>query len=119
MKPKKNFHFLGVLLLSLLSCAGMERSCASCTAESFGADWIVVQYRNDGAPIACWQLTNTSISNEDRSDGVYWKSPNGHLIHLSGWYNRVQVDKGDFKVAASDLGIDIDRCVGGKYADLK
>ncbi len=112
---KKNRSFLVVLLMSMASCAGMQRSCASCTAEKFGADWIVVQYKMDGVPLNCWQMPSTSIDNEQGSDGIYWQSPDGHLVHISGHYNRVQVKGGDYAGAAEHIGVDLKRCKNGRY----
>jgi hypothetical protein len=104
-----------VCVLFLASCAGWERGCSSWNAESFGANWIVVQYAMDGSPMNCWKLSNVSITNEQSSDGVYWKDPSGHLIHISGWYNRVQVEGGDFDSAAKAVGIHLPACKGGTY----
>lgn len=101
--------------LLLTGCAAVERDCSSCNASSFGGDWIVVQYRFDGVPINCWQLRNTAIENETHSDGVYWQDPGGHLVHISGWYNRVQVEKGRWAEAAATLGIAETLCKGGAY----
>jgi hypothetical protein len=104
------------LLLVLGGCAGFQRSCSSGCAEAFGSDWMVVQYRFDGTPISCWRLSNTSIRNEDNSDGIYWLDPGGrHLVHISGWYNRVQVSGGDFDRAGNLLGIDARKCGDGHY----
>lgn len=104
------------LLLCLASCAGTARGCADCNAQSFGGNWMVAQYAMDGTPIMCWKLMNTSVSNEERSDGIYWLDDrSGNLVHISGWYNRVQVDRGDWTHAASSLGVDEKLCPGGKY----
>jgi hypothetical protein len=104
------------LLIPLAGCAGLQRSCASGCAESFGRDWIVVQYRYDGTPLNCWRLPNTSITNESNSDGIYWLDPHGgHLVHISGWYNRVQVEGGSWADAGSVLGIDYSKCGDGAY----
>lgn len=111
---KARTRFIAMLLLT--GCAGWDRSCSSSCATSFGADWLIVQYRFDGEPINCWQLNNTSVTNEPSSDGIYWKdSSTGHLVHISGWYNRVQVENGNFETAAAVVGVDVNRCPGGKY----
>jgi hypothetical protein len=102
-------------LLLLCGCAGYQRSCASNIAQTFGGDWIVVQYKATGEPINCWKLENTSISNEEHSDGIYWLGPNGHLVHISGWYNRVQVGGGNFDTASKLVGVDMNFCKNGKY----
>jgi hypothetical protein len=102
-------------LLLLTACASMERDCSSCNAGTFGSDWIVLQYGYDGTPINCWRLTNTAISNEQHTDGIFWQDPAGNLIHISGWYNRVQVISGNFEGAAKSLGIELNRCSDGKY----
>lgn len=101
--------------LLLCGCAGLQRECSSCWATSTGADWIVVQYRYDGVPMNCWEMRDTSISNESQTDGIYWRQPEGHLVHVSGWYSRVQVTGDDWKGAALALGIDDARCKSGAY----
>ena len=104
------------VLVVLSGCAGTARSCSSFSAESFGADWIVVQYRTDGTPLNCWKLKNASITNEQGSDGIYWKDPeSGHLVHISGWYNRVQVTGNNYEEAARLVGVDMGACGNGKY----
>ncbi len=106
-------------ILFLAGCAGLSRDCSSCMAGATGADWLVVQFKMDGEPINCWQLQNVSMSNEERSDGIFWQSVDGHLVHLSGWYNRVQVGNGGWKSAAAALGVDLERCTGGKYVPME
>lgn len=107
------------LLLGLLmvGCAGMERSCATVGAENFGADWVVAQLGLDGRPVACWKLSGVSITNEPGSDGIYWKNADGHLVHISGWYNRVQVSGGDYGAAALAIGVSLKACTGGRYVE--
>jgi hypothetical protein len=105
-----------ILLLGLCGCAAWQRDCSSCGASNFGSDWIVLQYGFDGTPINCWKLTNTAIDNEHGTDGIYWQSPDGHLVHISGWYNRAQVERGDFAGAAKQLGISLAACSEGRYA---
>lgn len=104
-----------VPVLLILACAGTQRSCQGCNAENFGADWLVVQYKATGDPINCWRLRDKSVDNEKNSDGIYWVSDSGHLVHISGWYNRVQVTHGDWSGAAKEAGIDLERCMGGAY----
>jgi len=106
---------LSTSLFLLCGCAAISRDCASCGASNFGTDWIVLQYGASGAPINCWKLHNTAITNEERTDGIYWQAPSGHLVHISGWYNRVQVTNNDFEGAARQLGITISSCSEGKY----
>lgn len=104
------------LCLVLGGCAGFQRGCSSWNAEQFGSDWIVVQNDYTMTPKRCWRLTSTSIKNEEKSDGVYWlDAKSGHLVHISGWYNRVQVERGAWDSAAKSLGIDLARCGDGIY----
>jgi hypothetical protein len=98
------------MFLMLTGCAGFWRGCSSWSAQAFGSDWIVVQYNNQGQVFKCWRLGNTSIANEQSSDGIYWKSPDGHLVHISGWYNRVQVYNANWTGAAKQLGLDESVC---------
>lgn len=92
---KTRMKFIALLLLA--GCAGIDRGCSSCVAENFSSDWVIVQYKFDGNPFNCWKLNNVSVTNEQNSDGIYWKdSLTGHLVHISGWYNRVQVENSNF-----------------------
>ena len=107
-----------VPLLLLASCASWDRGCSGCVAENFGADWVVITNGTDGHIVNCWRLKETSVTNEPASDGIWWKdSVTGHLIHISGWYSRVQVEGGNFDTAAHQLGVDLTRCPGGRYLD--
>lgn len=100
----KKYYF--ILLFCLLpACAGFERGCSSDIAETFGADWLVVQLNAFGEIIRCWQLQGVSITNEPNSDGIYWKDESGNLIHLSGQYNRVQVTRSNWPAAFATLGM--------------
>lgn len=102
--------------LTIAGCAGMERGCASSCAQNFASDWIVAQYETAGKPFNCWRLQNTSITNEPSSDGIYWLDrDSGNLVHISGWYNRVQVNKGNWEKAAKAVGVSLEKCVAGKY----
>lgn len=109
---KRVVTWIGLLILA--GCAGVDRGCSSWTAQSFGADWVVVQYAATGDPINCWKLVNTSVSNEHSSDGIYWKEAS-HVVHISGWYNRVQVSGGRFDEAAKLIGVNLSSCNNGKY----
>jgi hypothetical protein len=99
---------LGALLLA--GCAGMDRGCSSCTAEQFGADWVVVQIDALGRPFRCWALEDKSIANELHSDGVYWVDPHGNLVHISGHYNRVQVINHHWDEAYAEVGLTKQTC---------
>jgi len=111
----RKYWYLLLCLILLSGCAGMGRGCSSIWADAAGADWIVVQYGMDGSPIAAWKLTNVSIANETSSDGIYWKEGSGHLVHISGWYNRVQVANSDYASASKLLGIELNKIQNGKY----
>lgn len=100
-----------LLAFSFVGCAGMQRSCESNCAGQVGADWLVVQYDYDGKPIQCWKLDDVSVANEDGSDGIYWLDSHGNLVHISGWYNRVQIGGGAWTQAAKDLRVDLESCL--------
>jgi len=112
MSPARFMSLSNLIFWSLLlvGCAGMERSCSSCNAESFGADWVITKSDWRGTPYRCWKLTSVSVDNEPRSDGIYWKSPDGHLVHISGHYDRVQVQSGNWPSAYAELGISEATC---------
>jgi hypothetical protein len=56
-----------------------------------------------------------SVENEKESDGVYWLARDGHLVHIGGWYNRVQVEGGQWESAAELVGVNLVACLGGAY----
>lgn len=98
---------LVIITLLLVGCAGVSRNCTGWSNSAFGADWVVVQLSAlDGKPIRCWQLENTSMVNEQNSDGIYWKdSSTGNMVHISGFYNRVQVLNKQWDKAFEQIGI--------------
>ena len=98
------------MLTFLVGCAGANRQCSAGMAKSFGANWVVAQCRYDGSVLRCWKLSDASIDNEPHSDGIYWQSPEGHLVHISGWYNRVQVSHAGWEAAAASIGVDLSKC---------
>lgn len=99
-----------LLLLLLCSCAGIGRRCSSACASGLGADWIIVQLDGFGRPMRCWELHDVSVANEEASDGVYWNSSDGHLVHISGFYNRIQVENKGWDVAYGELGLTKELC---------
>jgi hypothetical protein len=102
-------------LLFLSGCAGVQRSCAVFKAEAAGSNWIIVQLDYQGHPFNCWKLSNTSVTNEGQSDGIYWFGTGGHLVHIGGWYDRVQVSDGDYDAAALAVGVNAEACGEGRY----
>lgn len=106
-----------MMALLLTACAGFNRGCSSFNAQAFGSDWLIVQYKMDGSPMNCWRLTNESVSNEEHSDGIYWKdTTTGHLVHISGWYSRVQLaGSTGLAEAAKLVGVDSAKCGNGIY----
>ena len=107
---------LAALLLLTAGCEGVVRDCSSWWASDIvGSDWIVVQFDMRGDPINCWRLEGSGISSESNSDGIYWLTERGHLVHVSGWYNYVQVQGDGWRSAADALGVDLPKCEGGRY----
>lgn len=114
----KSLRLLPLLLLLTLTvgCAGFNKGCAQFNAGSFGSDWIVVQYAADGRPFHCWKLRGASVEGSTGGN-VDWQETgaNAHLVHLTGWENRVQVVNGDFEGAAKLVGVDANQCGSGVY----
>lgn len=94
----------------LVGCAGLARDCSAGCASSLGSDWIIAQYNYSGEQIHCWKLNDRSVGNEPSSDGIFWTDNNGHLVHIGGWYTRVQVVNGNYESAASNNNIDLKGC---------
>lgn len=106
---------LVVAVMFLTGCASFNKGCASFKAGSFGSDWVVVQYRADGTAFHCWKLRGASVTGS-QGGNIDWQDPrNGHLVHITGWENRVQVIGGDYDTAASLLGVEAVKCGNGVY----
>jgi hypothetical protein len=104
-----------VLSVFTVGCAGMSKSCTQFNASSFGSDWIVAQYTTDGKAFHCWKLRGAVVEGTE-GGSVDWKdTTNGHLVHLTGWENRVQVVGGDFDTAGKLVGVDASLCDSGVY----
>jgi hypothetical protein len=107
---------VSLICVLVAGCAGMNRSCSNEVAENFGADWIVVKRDMSGHAFECWRLSNTSIANEPSSDGIHWaQGVLGHMVHISGWYDRVQVQRDDYEGAGRLIGIEASKCDSGIY----
>lgn len=100
----------GFWLALLAGCAGFQKDCIGTMAEGFGADWIIVQTDLSGRPFRCWALKDVSVSNESASDGIWWQTEGGNLVHISGLYNRVQVKGDRWDEAYAELGLTEEVC---------
>ena len=111
MRPSSRFSLMVLFCLGLTACAAFDRGCSSFNAQSFGADWVIVQMDVSGRPFRCWELHNRSVSNETQSDGIYWIADGkGNLVHISGFYNRVQVVNSDWDNAYREVGLTKETC---------
>lgn len=99
-----------VVIAGAVSWRGVSRGCSGCYAQNVGADWVVVQLDLAGEPFRCWELHSVSIANESQSDGIYWEEENGNLVHISGLYNRVQVEDESWEDAFDSLGLSQETC---------
>lgn len=118
MKKIKLYILWIAIIIFCSGCAGISRGCSSCNATQFGSDWIIVQYDVYGNPFNAWKLQGESVTNESSSDGIYWKdTKTGHLVHISGWYNRVQVENGRFEEACELTGVKLEYVKNGRYID--
>jgi hypothetical protein len=105
--------FIAAALVFSSACAGQQKSCATFNAGSFGADWIVVQFDMSGKIFHCWKLEGVVVENESSGDGISWLNSRGHIVHIGGWYNRVQVGGKDFAgVLAQEYHMTLDQCEG-------
>lgn len=103
----KKYAKIALSCLLLAGCAGQQRSCQAKYAETYGADWIITQDRADGTVARCWIVRGQSVANEEHTDGIHWIDPTtGHLIHISGWYNRVMVTNQQWAQAGQLVGVD-------------
>lgn len=98
------------ILFGLSFHRGARRGCTAVVADATGANWLIVTYNLYGDPFRCWELHEVAVTNESQSDGIYWKEANGNLVHLSGFYNRIQVTNGNWEAAFASLGITQEQC---------
>jgi len=106
MSKDKNTSCLG-LIVSILVIAiiagivigpkGCSRRYESWKASSYGSDWLIVQYAQDGSIINNWELYNKSVGNEENSDGIFFLDDESNVVHISGHYTYIQIidDKWD------------------------
>ena len=87
---------IALTLFLVMGPKGCSRQFNSWKASSYGSDWLVVQYAQDGSVINHWKLHNKSVGNEDNSDGIYFLDDQNNVVHLSGHYVYIQVN-GDFE----------------------
>lgn len=108
--------WLGFLLLAITGCAGWNKTCSQVGASNFGSNWIVAQYDMSGRPFHCWKLQNVSLKS-GQGGNVDWQETSGsnHLVYITGWENRVQVNRGDWTGAGRIIGVDADKCGNGVY----
>lgn len=104
-----------LLALVMTGCAGFNKGCSKWAANEFGSDWIVVQYTMDGKPFHCWKLQGASVTGTEGGSVDWQDRRNSHLVHITGWENRVQVVGGDFESAGNLVGIDSAKCNNGVY----
>ena len=64
-----------------------------------------MQYAQDGSIINSWDLDDKSVGSEEGSDGIYFTSNSGNVIHLSGHYAYVQVIENRWTEAKKECGV--------------
>ena len=76
-------HVWRVLALSVVAsgCAGVQKDCANFGASTFGSDWIVVQYAQDGRPFHCWKLRGASVTSGQGGNVDWQDTRNGQWHH--------------------------------------
>ena len=88
------FAVIALLVISgVVVCygpAGIKTKFLSWNASAYGSDWLVVQYAQNGCVITSWELEDEAIRNEKDSDGIYFVTEEGPVVHLSGHYIYVQ-----------------------------
>jgi hypothetical protein len=80
-----------IVIFLALGPKGCSRNFAAWSAKAYGANWLVVQYTQSGGVIACWNLKNGSVTSEANSDGIFFKTNESNIVHLSGHYVYMQL----------------------------
>jgi hypothetical protein len=87
-----------VIIIVLLACIGfvigpnrINRFWENYKSDAYGSDWLVIKENMNGDAIHYWELKNTSIGNEENSDGIYFLDGNEDIVHLSGFYTYIEV----------------------------
>jgi len=79
-----------VIIIAIFACSkGCQLQCSQFAVSYTGANWLVVQYSQDGGVIHFWKLKDVHVKSEENSDGIFFQSGNG-IVHLSGHYVYVQ-----------------------------
>lgn len=100
-----------LFLMGVVACmgpAGLKTQMSGWSASAYGSDWLVVQYAQSGCVISSWELKDEAIQNETSSDGIFFVSEDGSVVHLSGHYVYVQSPGVKTEEALRGLG----PCVG-------
>ena len=88
------FGCVSGIVVIIVSFLALNKNCQRSTSAAWssvaGADWLVVQYSQNGDVINYWTLTNKSVGNEGSSDGIYFIDDDGSVVHLSGHYVYVE-----------------------------
>ena len=94
-------YALGILFLLFLIIGPnkINRFWQNYKADAYGSDWLVVQYDMTGSPIQYWELKDKSIGSEFNSDGIFFTDNDNLVIHLSGFYNYIEIKDNNFEKA--------------------
>ena len=88
--------------------------------------YLIVQYASDGIPFNCWRVGG-ELEQYHSSTSIRFKTMLGYKVSIGGTFNVIRVDDRrngkdrdedyDFnaKAAGKELGIDINKCLDGKY----
>ena len=74
---------IGLVIFGIMGPAGCSRTFQGWKAGAYGADWLVVQYAQDGHVICYWELNDKSIGNEESSDGIYFTDEYGNVVEMA------------------------------------
>lgn len=85
--------------------AGIKTAFSGWKASAYGSDWLVVQYAQSGCVITHWELENEAVQNETSSDGIFFVTEDGPVVHLSGHYAYVQDPKPQVKADLLAVGL--------------
>lgn len=94
----------GIGVIACMGPAGVKTSLSGWYASGYGSDWLVVQYAQSGCVIHSWDLQSEAIKNEGSSDGIYFVTEEGPVVHLSGHYTYIQNPTKDTLTEMSPAG---------------
>jgi hypothetical protein len=76
-----------LMIVLLVGPIRLANNFRSWKATAYGSEWLVIQYTSQGDVNMFWDLKSpSSVCSESHSDGIYFTTTEGTIVHLSNFY---------------------------------